>query len=96
MTEFGTSLYTDLQEWGNLLKRSTQPDMMIQTSIPVRADTLADFAWVSQTRLFKQAAQYRSQIDEHKWYESERAGMDIGWHRAAVSYQIHQSLSHSQ
>lgn len=56
----------------------------------------ADLAWICETNLFKQAAILRSQIDEHKWYESERAGMDIGWHRAAVRYQIHQSLSHMQ
>lgn len=70
--------------------------MILRTNREIQCHSPADLAWVCETRLFKQAAQVRSQIDEHKWYESERAGMDVGWHRAAVSYHIHQSLSHVQ
>jgi hypothetical protein len=31
----------------------------------------------------------REEISLHKWYESERAGHDIGWERAAVSWMMH-------
>lgn len=68
--------------------------MITQQSILSRAVAPADLAWVSQTRLYKHASRLRSEVNEHKWYESERAGTDIGWDRAAVSYQIHLSLSH--
>lgn len=70
--------------------------MIAKRFIRSRAATPADLAWVSETRLYQYAARLRSEVDEHKWYESERAGMDIGWDRAAVSYHIHQTLNHSQ
>lgn len=30
----------------------------------------------------------KSEILLHKWYESEKAGHDIGWDRAAVDWMI--------
>ena len=67
-----------------------------QPSILSHAVPQTDLAWVRQTRLYKHALQLRSEVSEHKWYESERAGADIGWDRAAVSYHIHLSLSHTK
>ncbi len=52
-----------------------------------------DTAWVKQTSLYQLASRRRAEVDVHKWYESERAGGDIGVHRAVVSYVIHQTLS---
>ena len=52
------------------------------------AGTRLDEAWVRRTRLFEQAERLRAEVNVHKWYESERAGRDIGWDRAAVSYAI--------
>ena len=50
-----------------------------------------DDAWLKRTRLFAQAERLRAEVNVHKWYESERAGRDIGWDRAAVSYAIFRS-----
>ena len=50
-----------------------------------------DDGWIERTLLVQRCERLRSEIAEHKWYESERAGRDIGWHRATISYAIHQS-----
>ncbi|TAN38803.1 MAG: DUF4032 domain-containing protein [Verrucomicrobia bacterium] len=46
-------------------------------------------AWVKQSRLFSHWQEIKEEILQHKWYESEKAGCDIGWERAAISWQIH-------
>lgn len=51
-------------------------------------------AWVAQTMLVRRSRQVRSDIDVHKWYESEKAGCDIGWHRATISYAVHMAMQH--
>jgi hypothetical protein len=47
--------------------------------------------WVKNSRLFSHWQEIKQEILQHKWYESERAGCDIGWERAATSWQIHHS-----
>ncbi|HBA85021.1 MAG TPA: hypothetical protein DCZ95_13080 [Verrucomicrobia bacterium] len=44
--------------------------------------------WVKNTRLFRQWEDIKQEILLHKWYESEKAGHDIGWERAAVDWMI--------
>lgn len=44
--------------------------------------------WVEQTALFRSWACMKQEILLHKWYESERAGCDIGWERAAVDWLV--------
>ena len=44
--------------------------------------------WIKKTKLFKQHRHLREEISLHKYYESEKAGYDIGWERAAVDYLI--------
>ena len=44
--------------------------------------------WVANTRLFREWEQKKREILVHKWYESEKAGYDIGWERAAVDWLI--------
>lgn len=45
-------------------------------------------SWVTRTRLYQAGCEMRREIMLHKWYESERAGRDIGWERAAVDWMI--------
>lgn len=45
-------------------------------------------AWIKQTLLYRRWIAIRNEIMLHKWYESERAGHDIGWERAAVDWMI--------
>lgn len=40
------------------------------------------------TRLFKRWEAMKQEILLHKWYESERAGYDIGWEKACVDWRI--------
>jgi len=44
--------------------------------------------WVKQTRLFRRWERMKKEINDHKWYESERKGYDIGWDRAAVDWLV--------
>ena len=44
--------------------------------------------WVKNSRLVTHWQDIKHEIELHKWYESERAGYDIGWDRAAASWQI--------
>jgi hypothetical protein len=46
-------------------------------------------AWVKNSRLVSQWQDIKHEIELHKWYESEKAGYDIGWDRAAASWQVH-------
>lgn len=41
-----------------------------------------------QTRLMKALEHAHDDICRHKWFESERAGHDIGWDRAVVDWTL--------
>lgn len=43
-----------------------------------------------QTRLFQQGRLLREEIARHKWFESEKAGYDIGWVRAMTNWLVRQ------
>ncbi len=47
-----------------------------------------DACWVRNTLIFRQWESMRNEILLHKWYESEKAGHDIGWERASVDWMI--------
>lgn len=44
--------------------------------------------WIQNTHLFRQWESIKQEINLHKWYESEKAGHDIGWERASVDWTI--------
>ncbi len=44
--------------------------------------------WVKTTRLVRQWEDMKREILLHKYYESEKAGYDIGWDRAAIDWMI--------
>lgn len=48
-------------------------------------------SWVHNTHLFRQWESIKHEINRHKWFESEKAGHDIGWERAAVDWTIRHS-----
>jgi hypothetical protein len=50
--------------------------------------TEPDAAWLRSTLLFRQWESIKHEILLHKWYESEKAGYDIGWERASVDWMI--------
>jgi len=53
-------------------------------------EVIAD-EWVAETLLFKRWSAMKREILLHKWYESEKAGHDVGWERAATNWMIHYS-----
>jgi hypothetical protein len=50
--------------------------------------TEAEAGWLRNTLLFRQWESMKQEILLHKWYESEKAGHDIGWERASVDWMI--------
>lgn len=55
---------------------------------PVLASGRRGDEWVKRTFLYRACECLRTEIERHKWYESEKAGHDIGWERAAVDWMI--------
>ena len=45
-------------------------------------------AWIKDTLLVRRWERMNHEILLHKWYESERAGHDIGWERASVDWLV--------
>jgi len=45
--------------------------------------------WLESTSLFQRWSEMKQEILLHKWYESEKAGHDIGWERASVDWMLH-------
>ncbi len=50
---------------------------------------VANDDWIKKSRLVSHWRAIKHEIELHKWYESERAGHDIGWDKAAASWQMH-------
>jgi hypothetical protein len=48
-------------------------------------DTHAD-EWARGTLLFRNWEEIKKEVLLHKWYESEKAGHDIGWERAMIDW----------
>ncbi|MCS6770518.1 MAG: DUF4032 domain-containing protein [Kiritimatiellae bacterium] len=44
--------------------------------------------WAKNTALFRHWRDLKEDILRHKWFESERAGRDVGWDRAFVDYNL--------
>ncbi|GEM_PF-1488765 len=44
--------------------------------------------WMKDTSLFREWDEMKREILKHKWYESEKAGRDIGWDRAMVDWMV--------
>lgn len=58
------------------------PIRVQKTETPLSED------WLNKTNLFQHWHQKKKDIGTHKWYESEKAGHDIGWERATIDYLI--------
>jgi hypothetical protein len=52
------------------------------------SDVNDESAWVAGTLLVRRWEAMKREILLHKWYESERAGHDIGWDHAVVDWTL--------
>jgi hypothetical protein len=43
---------------------------------------------LEETSFYKEFQAQKEEIMKHKWYESERAGKDIGWAQALIDWTI--------
>lgn len=41
---------------------------------------------IGKSLVYKEFLALKEEVNKHKWYESERAGYDIGWPRAWMSW----------
>lgn len=43
---------------------------------------------IKQTSLYKEYLALKEEVFKHKWYESERAGKDVGFSRALIDWTV--------
>jgi len=41
---------------------------------------------IQKTSLYREHLALKEEVNKHKWYESERAGHDIGFHKALIDW----------
>lgn len=56
----------------------------------------AEKGWMRNSLLFQQSEKRRQDINDLKWYESEKAGRDIGWDCAVARWTIWRGLASHQ
>ena len=61
---------------------------MCMETMPQDQRCSAADAWINQTLLVRRWEEMKREILLHKWYESEKAGYDIGWDRASVDWMV--------
>ena len=44
--------------------------------------------WTKKTSLYQHWEEMKGDVERHKWYESEKAGHDIGWEKAMTDWMI--------
>ena len=66
----------------------TVPSVIMKLGDAESMDSAATDQWVKNSRLYARWQEIKHEILLHKWYESEKAGHDIGWERAAVDWWI--------
>jgi hypothetical protein len=49
-----------------------------------------------RSRLYREFSAEREEILRHKWFESEKAGHDIGYDRALISWMVHHRIAWRQ
>ena len=47
---------------------------------------------LERSLLFREVLAEKEEIMKHKWYESQKAGRDIGWDNALISWVIHHRI----
>jgi hypothetical protein len=50
---------------------------------------LGEREWIERSSLYREFVAEREEILKHKWYESQRAGRDIGFESALVGWLVH-------
>lgn len=53
-----------------------------------------EFGWIKGSSLFRHWNGIKEDILRHKWYESEKAGYDIGWEKASVDWMVRYGRRH--
>lgn len=43
---------------------------------------------IADTSIYKEFLAIKEEVNKHKWYESEKAGRDIGWAQALIDWTI--------
>jgi hypothetical protein len=51
-------------------------------------NALGENSWLDKFLLVRYIRRLEEDVNRHKWYESERAGHDIGWDNAVVDWTV--------
>lgn len=43
---------------------------------------------IQETSIYQEILAFREEVLKHKWYESEKAGYDIGWTKALIDWSL--------
>ena len=43
---------------------------------------------VTKSSIYKEYLALKEEVNKHKWYESERAGRDVGWAQALIDWTV--------
>lgn len=41
---------------------------------------------VKESSIYKEFLALKEEVNKHKWYESEKAGKDVGWSQAVIDW----------
>jgi hypothetical protein len=58
----------------------------VRSALP--SPSAQDLILVHESLLFRRLASMRQDVDDHKWFESERAGHDIGYDQALMGWLV--------
>lgn len=72
----------------DVLTKRTAREGLMQLNACIESHDSSRDEWIRGTELVRRLQRIRKEILDHKWYESEKAGRDIGWDRAVVDWTI--------
>lgn len=67
---------------------SWDPERTMKVNTKKSGETHYYDDWARKTSLFQEWAAMKEDVLRHKWFESEKAGHDVGWDRAMVDYNL--------
>jgi hypothetical protein len=81
-----------IEEIPSQISSQASSQVSSQASSPLAVDPLFSHEFLKSSRLYSQYSKRNAEIDRHKWFESERAGKDVGIDYAFFDW----LLKHSQ
>ena len=52
-------------------------------------NSVQDKSWLEKFLLVRYIREMEEDVNLHKWFQSEKAGHDVGWDKASVDWAVH-------